>query len=183
MTKDASISARRMGENDLEYVLKWRNHPDVRRFMLSQHEITPAEHRAWFDRASRDETRALLVIEEYGRPLGCVIFSGVKKDATADWSFYSAPGSPAGSGTRICATALEFAFSDLRLHKVAGQVLDFNRASIRIHQRLGFTQEGNLREHSLINGTYHDLFCFGVLSIEWLTQNKIMNSQKIYARQ
>ena len=159
-----------MGEDDLEYALRWRNHTDIRRFMLSQHVITPSEHRAWFDRASRDETRALLVIEEYGRPLGCVIFSGVKKGATADWSFYSAPESPAGNGTRICATALDFAFSDLRLHKVAGRVLDFNHASIRIHQRLGFTQEGNLREHSLINGTYHNLFCFGVFSSEWLTQ-------------
>lgn len=172
-----------MSENDLEYVLRWRNHPDIRRFMLSQHEITLAEHRAWFDRASRDETRALLVIEEYGQPLGCVIFSGVEKNATADWSFYSAPGNPAGSGTRICSTALDFAFSDLGLHKVAGQVLDFNRASIRLHQRLGFKQEGNLREHSLINGTYHNLVCFGVFSSEWLNQNKIMNSWKVYARQ
>jgi UDP-4-amino-4,6-dideoxy-N-acetyl-beta-L-altrosamine N-acetyltransferase len=171
-----------MGENDLGYVLRWRNHPEIRRFMLSQHEITLAEHRAWFDRASRDETRALLVIEEYGGPLGCVIFSGVEKNATADWSFYSAPGSPAGTGTRICATALDFAFSELRLHKVAGQVLDFNLASIRIHQRLGFTREGSLREHSLINGTHHNLFCFGVLSSEWLALNKSIKCKEIYAR-
>ena len=166
-----------MAENDLEYVLKWRNHPDIRRFMLSQHEITLAEHWAWFNRASRDETRALLVIEECSRPLGCVIFSGVAKNATADWSFYSAPGSPAGSGTRICATALDFAFSELQLHKVAGQVLAFNRASIRIHQRLGFTQEGNLRKHRLINGTHHDLFCFGVFYSEWLAINKSITSK------
>jgi len=144
--------------------------------MLSQHEITLTEHRAWFDRVSRDKTCALLVIEECFRPLGCVIFSGVEKNATADWSFYSAPGSPAGNGTRICATALDFAFSELQIHKVGGQVLDFNHASIRIHQRLGFTQEGNLREHSLINGTHHNLFCFGVLSSEWLAVNKGMKS-------
>lgn len=166
------MSARRMSENDLEYVLAWRNHPDIRRFMLSQHEITIAEHRAWFDHASRDETRALLVIEEHGQPRGCVIFSGVQKNATADWSFYSAPGNPAGSGTRICSTALDFAFSELELHKVAGQVLDFNQASICVHQRLGFTQEGNLREHSLINGTHHSLLCFGVLSDEWIAVDK-----------
>lgn len=166
------MSARRMSENDLEYVLAWRNHPDIRRFMLSPHEITIAEHRAWFDRASRDETRALLVIEEGGQPRGCVLFSGVQKNSAADWSFYSAPGNPAGSGTRICSTALDFAFSELKLHKAAGQVLDFNRASIRLHQRLGFTQEGILREHSLINGVHHNLLCFGILSNEWMTINK-----------
>ncbi|WP_412852676.1 UDP-4-amino-4,6-dideoxy-N-acetyl-beta-L-altrosamine N-acetyltransferase [Ectothiorhodospira shaposhnikovii] len=166
-----------MSENDLEYVLRWRNHPDIRRFMLSQHEITLAEHQAWFGRASRDEARALLVIEEHGQPRGCVIFSGVHKNATAEWSFYSAPGNPAGTGTRICAEALNFAFNELDVHKVAGKVLDFNHPSIRVHQRLGFTQEGNLREHSLINGTHHNLLCFGILSGEWLSLNKNMNDQ------
>lgn len=166
------MTARRMRENDLDYVLAWRNHPDIRRFMLSQHEITIAEHRVWFDRASRDEKRELLVIEENGQPRGCVIFSGVEKNATADWSFYSAPENPAGTGTRICAAALNFAFNKLGVHKIAGKVLIFNHASIRLHQRLGFTQEGSLREHSLIDGVHHDLLCFGVLSQEWVAINK-----------
>lgn len=181
MTRYASMTARRMSENDLEYVLRWRNHPDIRRFMLSQHEITLAEHRAWFDRASRDETRALLVIEDHGQPLGCVIFSGVQKNSTADWSFYSAPGSPPGTGTRICATALDYAFGELGVHKVAGQVLDFNLASIRVHQRLRFTHEGSLREHIPINETHHDLLCFGILSSEWLSIDKSTKSEQAYA--
>jgi hypothetical protein len=41
-----------MRESDLETLLRWRNHPDVRKCMLSQHEITLAEHRAWFDRSA-----------------------------------------------------------------------------------------------------------------------------------
>ena len=162
-----------MNENDLDYVLKWRNHPDIRKFMLSQHEITLAEHCAWFDRASRDESLALLVIEDNGQPLGCVIFSGVKNNSTADWSFYSAPGNPPGSGMRICTTALDYAFSELGVHKVAGQVLEFNQASIRVHQQLGFTQEGNLRAHIFINSNHHSLFCFGILSSEWLSHLKL----------
>ena len=135
MTTQSRMSVRMMNKNDLEYVLSWRNHPGVRGAMFSQHEITLPEHRAWFDRASRDKARALLVVEEHGQPRGCVIFSGVGKRATADWSFYSAPESPAGNGTRICAAALDCVFSELGVHKVAGQVLEFNRASIRVHQR------------------------------------------------
>lgn len=168
MTDQASVKARKMSEHDLEYVLTWRNCPDVRRFMLTQHEITPNEHIAWFDRASKDETRALLVIEDGSQPIGCVIFSGVQPNSTADWSFYSAPTSPAGAGMRICSTALDYVFNELRVHKVVGQVLDFNRASIRIHQRLGFCQEEVLRKHVLINGNGHDLLCFGMLHDVWV---------------
>ena len=51
---------------------------------------------------------------------------------------------------------------------MAGQVLDFNIASMRLHQRFGFTQEGVLRQHSLVDGKHHDLLCFGLLTNEWL---------------
>jgi UDP-4-amino-4,6-dideoxy-N-acetyl-beta-L-altrosamine N-acetyltransferase len=162
------MSARKMRESDLECILTWRNQPEIRRFMLAQHEITLSEHQAWFDLASKDETRSLLVIEENYQKRGCVVFSGVQKNATVDWSFYSAPGNPAGTGTRICTAALQFAFVELAVNKVAGQVLEFNQASIRIHQRLGFIQEGNLRKHCLINGLHHNLLSFGLLFNDWL---------------
>jgi RimJ/RimL family protein N-acetyltransferase len=97
-----------------------------------------------------------------------VVFSGVQPNSTADWSFYSSPGSPAGTGKRMCSIALDFAFKELNIHKVAGQVLDYNFASIRLHQCLGFIQEGNLRDHILINKKHHHLLCYGVLSTEWI---------------
>lgn len=156
-----------MAETDLEYILSWRNHPDIKRFMLSQHEITLAEHRNWFHRASRDESKALLIAHQNNQALGCVVFSAVNKNSTCDWGFYSAPDNPAGTGTSICSAALDYAFYELKVHKVAGQVLDYNHASVRIHKRLGFLEEGKLREHICINGRYHNLLCFGILSDEW----------------
>lgn len=164
----ASVSVRRMCKSDLQLVFSWRNHPDIRRFMLTQHEITFAEHSAWFDCASCDDSFALLVIEENKQPIGCVIFSGVLKNSTADWSFYSAPLNPRGKGVFICSAALDFAFSELGVHKVFGKVIDFNHASVRMHKRLGFKQEGNLRKHCLINGNHYDILCFGILSNDWL---------------
>jgi UDP-4-amino-4,6-dideoxy-N-acetyl-beta-L-altrosamine N-acetyltransferase len=172
VTRKTYMSARSMNERDLDFVLRWRNHSNIRRFMLLQHEITLSEHRAWFDRAIRDNTRRLLVIEEQGEPRGCVIFSGLQNNSTADWSFYSFPGNPSGTGTRICATALDFAFSEFAVQKVVGQVLDFNIPSIRLHQRLGFTQEEKLREDRLICGRQHFLLFFSLLSIQWTALDK-----------
>jgi UDP-4-amino-4,6-dideoxy-N-acetyl-beta-L-altrosamine N-acetyltransferase len=156
-----------MRESDLETLLRWRNHPDVRECMLSQHEITLAEHRAWFDRSVNEDTRALLVVQEDDQVIGCVVFSNVANAGTADWSFYVDPDSPAGTGRKVCVAALDFAFSELQIHKVAGQVLVCNEASIRTHLRLGFTQEGVLREHQLIDERHLDLVIFGLLSFEW----------------
>jgi UDP-4-amino-4,6-dideoxy-N-acetyl-beta-L-altrosamine N-acetyltransferase len=170
-----SIRARKMRENDLKAVLRWRNHPGVRKCMLSPHEITMAEHLAWFDRSKKDDTRALLVVEEDGQMMGCVVFSNVSCAGTADWSFYVDPESLAGTGRKVCAACLDFAFNELQIHKVAGHVLDFNDASILTHLRLGFRQEGVLREHRLIDGKHLDLIVFGLLSFEWRERNRPSN--------
>jgi RimJ/RimL family protein N-acetyltransferase len=116
-----------------------------------------------------------LVIEENDVMIGSVVFSNVACGGTAEWSFYADPHSPSGTGRKVCEAALDFAFTELQIHKVAGQVLDFNEASIRTHRRLGFTQEGILREEKLIDEKHIGLIIFGLLSFEWREQNKQFN--------
>jgi UDP-4-amino-4,6-dideoxy-N-acetyl-beta-L-altrosamine N-acetyltransferase len=167
---------RPMAEDDLARVLPWRNHPDVRRYMLSSHEIGIDEHRRWFERASSDSQRQLLIAEESGQPFGFVQFSGAAPGGVAEWGFYVAPGSPKGAGTRLCRGALRVAFEELLVHKVCGQVLASNAASVRFHTALGFQQEGILREQHCADGQYHDLICFGLLRPEWL-QSRVTEEQ------
>lgn len=162
---------RLMVNADLERVLAWRNHSEVRRYMLTQHEITLDEHRQWFERNSQDPMRRLLIVEEDDMALGFVHFKGVESGAISDWGFYAAPGVQKGSGRKLGMKALNFAFQELELHKVCGQALAFNEASVRFHRKLGFQQEGVLRQQLQIDGTYHDLICFGILHDEWPAQS------------
>ena len=135
--------------------------------MLTQHEITPEEHAAWFDKASQDPGRRLMILDGGEAPIGFVQFTGVRSGGSADWGFYVSPEAPKGTGRKLGVAALQFAFASLGLHKVCGQALDFNQPSFRLHLALGFVEEGRLREQHVIDGTYHDLVCFGLLSREW----------------
>jgi hypothetical protein len=92
-----------MVAGDLGLVLGWRNHPAVRGSMLSQHEITAAEHQAWFERAGQDASRKLLVAHDGERALGFVHFSHALEGGAADWGFYAAPDAPRGSATASAA--------------------------------------------------------------------------------
>lgn len=156
-----------MSANDVELVRMWRNHSDIRRYMLTQHEISHDEHRRWFERASEDPARRLLIVQEGEMAFGFVHFSGVVRGGVADWGFYAAPDAPRGSGRKLGMAALNYAFQTQELHKVCGQALDFNEASIRLHRMLGFQQEGVLRDQHRVGDTYHDLICFGLLRCEW----------------
>jgi UDP-4-amino-4,6-dideoxy-N-acetyl-beta-L-altrosamine N-acetyltransferase len=165
MTENLQI--RSMTEEDLTMVLAWRNHPEVRRFMFTQHEISLEEHTQWFMRVVQDNTRRLLIVQDQGSPIGYVQFSNVELGGVADWGFYARPAAAKGTGSKLGASALDHAFGQLRLHKVCGQAIDTNQASIRFHERLGFKREAVLRDQKRMNDQYQTLICFGLLAHEW----------------
>ena len=162
---------REMVEADLPLVLHWRNQADVRRFMYTHHEISEAEHSEWFEAATADSRRHLLIFEMNKQALGFVNFREHEILPVANWGFYLSSGSPPGLGRDLGVAALRHAFSTLKLHKVCGEALDFNGASIKLHLKLGFKQEGLLREHYIQNDRYHDVIRFGILEHEWLQAN------------
>lgn len=158
---------RPMTEADLEAVLAWRNHPEVRRWMFSQQEIALDSHRQWFERARQDKARHLLVFELGGEPRGFVNIGVLAGGQVADWGFYASPDAPKGTGRLLGQSALRYAFETAALHKVCGQVLAFNERSLRFHQSLGFQLEGTLRDQHFDGTRHHDVMCFGLLRHEW----------------
>lgn len=152
---------------DLEQVRAWRNHPDIRAFLFTRHEITPEEHRRWYEAATADPGRHLLVYEEASQPLGFVSFAATRSPSVADWGFYAAPGAARGTGGRLGTAALAYAFDVLRLHKVCAEVLAGNAASLRFHEKLGFRREGVLREQHFDGDCYQDVVRYGLLAAEW----------------
>ena len=162
---------------DLAQVLAWRNQPDVRRFMYSQHEITLTEHQRWFEQAILSTTKHLLIFEINGAPLGYINFTRQQSNDVANWGFYLSPDAPKGTGILLGRAAINFSYEQLKLHKVCGEVLAFNERSIRFHKKLGFMQEGILREQHFDGYKYHDVINFGLLVSEWQT-NQTMNILK-----
>lgn len=156
-----------MDANDLEQVLGWRNHAEVRRYMFDPRLIPLDEHCRWFEKASKDPARHLLVYEQHAVPAGFINIHPVASGGIAEWGFYAAPGSPKGTGRSLGRTALRYAFEKVGLHKVCGRVLDFNERSLRLHLMLGFVQEGILRDQHFDGLHHHDVMCLGLLANEW----------------
>ena len=153
--------------DDLARVLEWRNHPAIRTSMLSQAKIDPDEHRRWFERCLETGSRQLLIFELDGEPKGFVSFNSPDISGVSEWGFYRAPHAPRGTGGKLAAAAIQYGFGGLNLHKICGRTLGGNERSIRFHRKLGFHQEGVLRQQHFDGERYHDIVCFGLLRTEW----------------
>ena len=62
---------------------------------------------------------------------------------------------------------LDFGFGPLGLNRIEADIDPRNGASLRTVERLGFVQEGLLRERWLVNGEVCDTALYGLLSRDW----------------
>lgn len=164
--------------NELELMLSWRNAPSVRANMYTRHEISLTEHLAWWARSEGRSDQQYFMYELQGAPMGIVAFTGIDlSNRNASWAFYSCPGAPKGTGTKMEYLALEYAFDDLRLNKLFCEVLAFNSAVIKLHQKFGFKIEGIFREQHMVGDSFVDVYRLGVLASEWHGQRETMRKK------
>jgi len=69
---------------------------------------------------------------------------------------------------------LKYGFWEQRYQKCNSVCFLTNEASIRMHQKLGFIEEGRIRRNAFFNGTYHDDVLFGMTREEF---DQIMQSR------
>ncbi|MGH3565486.1 MAG: GNAT family N-acetyltransferase [Pseudonocardia sp.] len=73
-----------------------------------------------------------------------------------------------GLATDAVRSLITYGFRELGLHRITAAIGPDNAASITIVRRLGFTQEGTLRDHVYTNGAWRDSELYSVLTSEWV---------------
>lgn len=76
-----------------------------------------------------------------------------------------------GYGQEALQILLQYAFHELNLHRLSLRVFDFNERAIRLYSRMGFKQEGVMKETLFRNGAWHDIIYMGLLRSEYIKQS------------
>jgi ribosomal-protein-alanine N-acetyltransferase len=72
-----------------------------------------------------------------------------------------------GFATEACSRLVEYAFDDLKLHKVTAHHFSGNPASGRVLEKIGMKREGILRAHVRKSGAWEDIVQYGMLDSEF----------------
>lgn len=155
-------SVRLMTLSDIELVLSWRNHPDIRKWMRSKHVISRSEHVNWFNRLLENPLKSAYVYEEHGIPVAFAQTSDLGEDKL-EWGFYCSPESERGVGTRFGRCFVDFIFSYHKCQTLIGQVAVNNVRSCRFHARLGFKGDVEVQDGYL---------CYKLSAQNWFSQRE-----------
>lgn len=166
--KRSHVCLRPVEMRDAQRLLEWRNSPRVRSMMFGSDPIAPAQHARWMERITGRTGDIAYVFERGGVPLGVVQITSAGSDGRCSAGYYlGEEDAPKGSGAAMGWCMLETIFGDLGFRKVSCETFAFNDRSIAFLRRLGFTQEGCLREQRLRDGRYEDVLIYGLLDREW----------------
>ena len=77
-----------------------------------------------------------------------------------------------GYGTEMTRKVLEFAFDYLHLHRVDLIVLDSNKPAVTCYQKLGFKEEGCMRDSKRYRQEYWSVLLMSMLDHEWQAMGK-----------
>lgn len=73
-----------------------------------------------------------------------------------------------GIMTEVLTAVLTFGFTHMQINRVEAYVMTGNDPSMRLLQKLGFQEEGLLRQYGYWQDAYHDLHLFALLKRDFL---------------
>src|SRR3954470_22251906 len=76
-----------------------------------------------------------------------------------------------GLATKVCRVLIDYAFNELGLNRVEIRCMSENLRSRRIPERLGFVQEGILRQVRWRRDHFDDHVIYGLLASEWRAEH------------
>lgn len=171
MIKGKRVILRPVEERDLELLVCWRNAPENRQYFFSPFLINPGGQKKWYESLLADNNRVMFMVDTLeGKTVGTVALHNI------DWRNQECEGgqviidpterrqSYAEEAVKIL---LNYAFQELNLHRVYLLVFPHNEPTRSLAKRMGFTQEGVLRQAVFREGKFHNKIMLGLLREEW----------------
>jgi RimJ/RimL family protein N-acetyltransferase len=170
-----NIRLRAIERTDLERYVEWFNDPEVTQHLMRHLPLSLAAEEQWFENMQKqeEESRPLAIEAKDGDQWVHIGGAGIHD---IDWqarrgelgiSIGDKRYWNKGFGTDSVRALLRHGFECLNLHRIFLRVFEDNERAIAVYERLGFKEEGRLREHSYRGGSYLDTIIMGILRSEW----------------
>ncbi|HEY3561126.1 MAG TPA: GNAT family N-acetyltransferase [Kribbella sp.] len=132
-------------DDDVDTIRRLRNQQANRDVSVTSHEITAAEHAAWWAKTSVDPSRRVLIYTRDGATAGVVNFFDLD-GSSGGWGFFldadglAERGETLPAWIEIMREATAYAFDELGLDVLTGEVLEHNTVVRQMNRRFRFTE-------------------------------------------
>ncbi|MGI8333718.1 GNAT family N-acetyltransferase [Actinomadura scrupuli] len=157
--------------SDAETLWRWHSDPEVMRWMNDGYPPSLAHlTKRLAERTPDSFERVMLFVETAeGRPIGIVVLRDTEPETgAAELDIYLGEKDTWGQGyaTDAMRVICRYGFEKMRLHRIWLTVVAENAAARRVYEKVGFLEEGRMRDAFRRDGRWHDLIVMGLLEGE-----------------
>jgi RimJ/RimL family protein N-acetyltransferase len=165
-----TVSLATIEADDVSFVHETVNDPAVRNGLSFARPQSEQTEREWIESigdTDSDDVHFLICVED--DPVGVIGLNQVHPTlGTGELGYYLTPHAWGnGYATDAARTLVDYAFAQLRLHRVHARAFAGNEGSQRVLEKVGFEHEGVRRDHWFRNGEHEDVHVYGLLTSEW----------------
>ena len=171
------VRLRPLAASDLDHIMGWVNDPAIvgNFAAFSGKAFTREEEKAYIDKLLASPSDRVFSVERvadghYVGQVGIHQIHAPSRVGRLACIIAKRAEMGRGYGTGAIRLVLDWAFHEAKLHKVWLMCFKENSRARAIYQRIGFIEEGTLREEYLHAGVYHDMVRMSLLEREWRTQ-------------
>ena len=160
------IKIHRVEPEDLEWLRKWRNTPELYVNFNQYREISKREQEEWYEGLS--EVFHPFIVWMGDKRVGSVSLRDINTILrSAEFSIFIVPlERNQGYGTEALRQILDYGFNILNLQVIHSLVFEFNKA-IDVYTKFGFHIDGTLRRTCYKNGKYFNSYYISMLREEY----------------
>jgi len=164
------IHLREIKKSDLDAYFHAINHSteESYKYVGGKKIFTNEQIKQYLDRIVGNNQRVDWLMTLDGDIIGEVVLMDISDDDSAHLrlAIFDDKHFSKGYGTFAIKEILRHGFDYLKLHRIELEVYDFNERAIGLYKKIGFTEEGRLRQAYKMNG-YHDIVLMSILEDEF----------------
>lgn len=148
------VTLKRLTEDKIEMVRRWRNDPKIQQYMEYREKITPEMQKVWFNRINNDNN-LYYIIEIDGKEIGLINCKDIDEEYdSGEGGIFVWDDEYLNSDLSFRATCLfyNYLFNGLGLKHLFGHVIDDNKRAQSFNKALGIQKRENVPEGD--NRTY-----------------------------
>lgn len=172
LLRGTKVLLRPIDQGDADAMFASLKDEEAMRLTGTQESFSLAQTRAFCDRVSTADDRAdyAICLPDNPRYLGEVVLNSIdwnNKSANFRIALAGAENRNKGYGSEAAQLMLDYGFKTLKLHRISLEVFDFNARALHLYKKLGFVQEGILRDALLWDGSFHHAIVMSLLEPDY----------------
>ncbi|MGE7999156.1 UDP-4-amino-4,6-dideoxy-N-acetyl-beta-L-altrosamine N-acetyltransferase [Lysinibacillus sp. NPDC093190] len=155
-------------EQHLQQILDWRTSEHITRYMYTDIEYSLENQRKWLSSIRKNENGRYWLMEYRGELIGFISITDINwRHKRGFWNFYIGDLKYAMLAGFIGAYIYNYAFKELGIEKLIGEVMDINEGVQKLHSKQGALAVGIYEHHICKNGVWHDVYIFEMTKERW----------------